>query len=69
LPPGERFGVQVELADKALRVRDLSLRLHGTAPVLRLLGAQHNPTGIGWADPGANYGGAIAKRANEMRGM
>ena len=67
--PGERFGVQVELADKALRVRDLSLRLHGTAPVLRLLGAQHNPTGIGWADPGANYGGAIAKRANEMRGM
>jgi hypothetical protein len=72
LPPGERFGVQVELADKAMKVRDLPIRCQGTAPTLQTLGKAHNPqgeTGCGWASPGNRYGEAIANLANTMRGL
>ena len=68
LPPGHRFGPQVELADKALSVRDLPLSIQGSAPVLRLLGAAHNPTKQGWAYPGTSYGQAIARLANAISG-
>jgi hypothetical protein len=69
LPPGQRFGPQVDLADKALSVRPLPLACHGSAPTLKALGAAHNPTGQGWAYPGTFYAEAIAKIANQMRGL
>ena len=60
LPPGHRWGEQVALADRALSVRGLPLRLHGSAPTLQGL------DGI-WAVPGFGYGGRLAEHANAVR--
>ena len=35
-------------------------------PTLRLLGAEHNPTGTGWAAPGTHYGQRIAEIARAI---
>jgi hypothetical protein len=67
LPPGDRFGPQVQLVDEALRWRPLPLACQGSAPRLRLLGAEPNAVeGCGWASPGASYGAALAAAANAL---
>lgn len=64
--PAERTSDQVQLVELALSYRDLPLAMHGSAPILRQLGAALNPTGEGWADPGTDYGAKIAARANRF---
>jgi hypothetical protein len=69
LPPGQRFGPQVDIADRALRYRDLPIKCHGSAPTLRRLGHGPNPVpGCGWAgandDQGLEYGQRLADAAN-----
>jgi N-acetyl-anhydromuramyl-L-alanine amidase AmpD len=66
LPPGDRFGPQVQLVDEALRWRPLPLHLHGSAPRIKALGAAHNPHKTGWAHPGDSYGAAVAAVANAL---
>lgn len=58
---------QRRLLDEALGWRPLAAVLRGSAPTLRLLGAKHNPTGRGWADPGENYGHKIAEFATAIQ--
>ena len=52
----------------ALQYRPLPDHVRGSAPTLKQLGAAHNPTGQGWADPGADYGARLAVIANQLRG-
>jgi hypothetical protein len=59
--------VQRVLIDIALAQRPLPGALRGTAPTLKFLGAKHNPSGKGWASPGAEYGTRIASIAEEIR--
>lgn len=62
--PTERTPAQADLVRAALAIRDLPDAIHGSAPTLRQLGAAHNATGAGWADPGHTYGegvGAVAR--------
>jgi hypothetical protein len=58
--PGERWGPQVALVDRALSVRELPLRYHGCAPTLRGLGGT-------WAVPGTTYPERIAAIAEAIR--
>lgn len=66
--PEERTSEQQRLVEFALGFRDLPDELHGSAPILRQLGAAHNPTGQGWAKPGTRYGAKIAAKANALLG-
>ena len=52
----------------ALQYRPLPDHVRGSAPTLKQLGAAHNPTGLGWANPGTDYGTRIAVIANQLRG-
>lgn len=67
--PDARTPAQRAMVHEATATRPLPEMIHGTAPVLRLLGSAHNPTGLGWAHPGDKYGAAIAKVANEIGGL
>jgi hypothetical protein len=58
--PGERWGEQVSLVDRALSVRELPLAYHGCAPTLRGLGGT-------WAVPGTTYAARLAAIANAWR--
>ncbi len=55
------------LLKEALAWRPLPAALRGSAPVPRLLGARHNPTGLGWATPGERYGEKIAEIARAIQ--
>jgi hypothetical protein len=54
------------LIERALQFRPLPDNLRGSAPVLKRLGAKHNPTGQGWASPGDDYGAKIAAVAQRI---
>jgi hypothetical protein len=58
--PGDRWGAQVALVDRALSVRSRPLNYHGCAPTLRGLGGT-------WAVPGTVYGERIAAIAEAIR--
>jgi N-acetyl-anhydromuramyl-L-alanine amidase AmpD len=60
MKPGERWGAQVQLVDRALSVRELPLTYHGCAPTLRGLGGT-------WAVPGTTYAERIAAIAEAIR--
>ncbi len=60
-------GAQRLLLVEALTWRPLPAALRGSAPILRLLGASHNPTGQGWATPGERYGEKIAEVARAIQ--
>lgn len=65
--PGERTIAQAALVGRALAYRPLDTKLQGSAATLKLLGAVHNPTGQGWADPGDRYGEGLAEIAEVLR--
>lgn len=54
---------------KALAYRPFPVVARGSAPTLRQLGRFHNRSGIGWADPGRDYGAKIAAIANRILGL
>lgn len=66
LEPGTETAEQLAAIDYALGLRPLARALRGSAPQLEQLGAAHNRTGDGWADPGDFYGRSIAKIANQI---
>lgn len=66
LPRGGATSTQEALIQKALSYRPLPAHLRGTASTLAPLGARRNPTGQGWANPGDQYGAAIARIANAI---
>ena len=57
---------QRSLMDEALSWRPFPADLRGTAPILKQLGARHNPKGRGWAFPGDTYGRKIAEVARAI---
>jgi hypothetical protein len=67
LPDDALNEVQRLLLEEALAWRQLPAALRGSAPILRLLGASHNPTGQGWATPGERYGEKIAEVARAIQ--
>lgn len=66
LPLDQRNQLQSALIYRAMSVRPLPAKVHGSAPDLLRLGAAHNPSGQGWADPGDDYGEALAGIANAL---
>lgn len=66
IKPEERTSLQQQMVNVALSYRDLPDHIQGSAPMLRQLGADLNPTGEGWADPGTDYGAKIAAKANRL---
>lgn len=66
LAPEARSEAQAVLAAHALAYRPLPLDTQGSAPTLKPLGKVHNPSGRGWAQPGAVYGAKIATIANTL---
>ncbi len=69
LPKGGENAAQRSLIERALSYRWLPDRMRGSAPIIRLLGKVHNPTGQGWASPGTTYGAKIAARAERIAQM
>lgn len=69
LPAGNENQVERAAIKRALAYRYLPPKLRGTAPDLRRLGRVHNPSGLGWASPGHNYGVLLAKIAHLIQGM
>ena len=67
IPEGQGTNAQKALIAFALSLRPLDSALRGTARTLKPLGAKHNPTGAGWATPGAQYGMRIAAIAEQIR--
>ncbi len=66
IPAGQGTPQQQAMIDFALAQRPLPAALRGTAPALKQLGAANNPSGQGWATPGAQYGAHIAAIAQEV---
>ena len=66
LPTGEGDAAQRHLMALALTYRALPDRVRGSAPTLKPLGRVHNPSGLGWASPGTQYGARIAIIANRI---
>jgi hypothetical protein len=66
LPPGAGDAAQRHLMALALTYRALPDRVRGSAPTLKPLGRVHNPSGLGWASPGTQYGARIAIIANRI---
>lgn len=60
---------QQRIISQALSWRALPATMRGSAPILKMLGKVHNPTGQGWASPGDDYGTAIAQTANTLAGF
>ena len=60
LPQGSGTSEQQALIDRALSVRPLPANARGSALTAQALGRVHNPSGIGWADPGDSYGARLA---------
>lgn len=60
---------QRQQIDLALQVRPLPAALRGSVTVLKELGAAHNRTKQGWANPGTEYGAKIAEHANAIVGI
>lgn len=67
IPANQGTESQRTLIDFAMSVRPLPAMLRGSTSTLKMLGAKHNPTGHGWADPGVEYGKRIAKIAQEIK--
>jgi hypothetical protein len=65
--PHERTAAQQQLVEQALAYRNLELRLHGSVSELQHLGRVHNPTGLGWASPGTDYGEKLAEFMTAMQ--
>jgi N-acetyl-anhydromuramyl-L-alanine amidase AmpD len=51
----------------ALHWRALPAKARGSAATLEALGRAHNPSGVGWASPGEQYGAQIAKIARAIQ--
>ncbi|MBU6335834.1 MAG: glucosaminidase domain-containing protein [Chloroflexi bacterium] len=66
LPPDAGDAAQRHLMALALTYRALPDRVRGSAPTLKPLGRVHNPSGLGWASPGTQYGARIAIIANRI---
>lgn len=65
--PDARTSAQQDIAAIGLAARPLPLKCQGSAPTLRLLGADPNAVdGCGWASPGTAYGEALARVANAL---
>ena len=60
LPQGAGTAAQRALIDRALSLRPFPAQARGSAVVLAALGRVHNPSGIGWASPGTDYGDKLA---------
>jgi hypothetical protein len=67
LAPGQRSVIQKQLITLALTYRPLDLAHHGSAQTLQQLGKAHNPSGGGWASPGASYGRKVAAAARRLQ--
>lgn len=67
--PASRTPAQTTYILAHARSRPLPDKAHGSAPVLRMLGKVHNPSGLGWASPGTAYGASIATWANKIGGL
>jgi hypothetical protein len=76
LTVAQRTPEQERLIKVALAARGLPSKMFGSAPLLKALGAAHNPVNVGrpesewvgWASPGDFYGARIAAIANVLRG-
>jgi hypothetical protein len=68
LPAGTGTTAQQTLIQRSNARRPIDLRIRGSAQNIKQLGAVHNPSGLGWAKPGVNYGARIAKIANRLIG-
>jgi hypothetical protein len=66
LPASERDSTRQAAIERALAYRMLPDHIQGTAPVIKLLGRVHNPSGSGWASPGTHYGSHIASIAQSI---
>jgi|GEM_PF-1853907 len=66
IPAGGGTEEQRALIAFALEVRPLPAALRGSATILKALGARHNPTGQGWANPGDQYGSKVAEIAQKI---
>lgn len=66
--PAARTPAQQQAVTTALSYRPLPPPVHGSASILQALGMAHNPSGLGWASPGTDYGARIAALANRLRG-
>jgi hypothetical protein len=66
IPAGAENDPQRQMIAHGLSYRPLPERMRGSAPILRQLGKVHNPTGQGWASPGADYGAKIAGLINAI---
>lgn len=64
LPFGRGTRPQLDAIGRAMKYRTLPRPVFGGAPILKQLGRVHNPSGQGWASPGATYGTRIAAIAN-----
>jgi len=60
---------QQALIKQAMSRRKLPESVRGSSQILRTLGRVYNPSGLGWASPGDQYGAAIALRANVLIGV
>lgn len=67
IAPGNETAAQLTLVNYALSKRSLPANLRGSTHTLKELGAKHNPTGQGWANPGDEYGKRIARIAQEIK--
>ena len=68
LPAATGTTEQQSLIQRANARRIIPIRVRGSAQTIKQLGRVHNPSGLGWADPGANYGARIAQIANKLIG-
>jgi len=66
LRPEQMTAAQVTVYQRAVARRPLPAAVVGSAQRLRELGQAHNPSGLGWAKPGLEYGAGIARAINEM---
>lgn len=66
--PAQRAPAQQQAVTTALSYRSLPASVHGSAPTLQHLGQAHNPSGLGWASPGTDYGARLATIANALKG-
>lgn len=68
LPAGQGTERQRVLIARALSYRSLPSRVRGSAQTIKQLGKVHNPSGLGWSNPGPEYGTRIATIANTLVG-
>jgi hypothetical protein len=69
IPAGLGTPEQRGLIAIAERRRPIPPRVRGSVTILKELGRVHNTSGLGWADPGDQYGAKIATMANRLVGV